>query len=188
MPRKPKVSVRLDEAELAQQPVLPGERVELAAALHAFVTWATSTTMRELLMAESQFPLAGDLPAFLVVNQLIHRRFARPTDMADAIQTGRSNVSKIVRRLEEAGLVGRAPYPGDGRNSAIGLTTAGRQVALRIAEAAGRLYGTALLGWTAEELSEFERLAVKFTVSLNRATRSSIERAGGIRLETDPRE
>jgi DNA-binding MarR family transcriptional regulator len=106
--------------------------------------------------------------------------------MADAIQTGRSNVSKIVRRLEAAGLVGRAPHPEDGRNSAIGLTAAGRQVALRIADAAGRLYGTALLDWTPKELREFERLAVKFAVSLNQATGSAIERAAGVRLEADP--
>jgi DNA-binding MarR family transcriptional regulator len=186
MPRKPNASVHLDEAELAQEPVLPSGRVELASALQGFVTWATSTSMRESLMAESRFPLPGDLPAFLVVNQLIYRRFARPTDLADAIQTGRSNVSKIVRRLEEAGLVGRAPHPGDARNSAIGLTAAGRQVALRIAEAAGRLYGTALLGWTPKELREFERLAVKFAVSLNQATGSALERTAGVRLGTNP--
>lgn len=102
MPKRPhrSVELRADPEELRS--LVAGLSGSWAQAMQAFVTWANSTTLRELLMIQSEFPLAGDLPAFLLVNQLAYRGAARPTDMADAIGTGRSNVSKIVRRLEGA--------------------------------------------------------------------------------------
>ncbi len=113
--------------------------------MQALITAMNSTTLRETVMAGSNFPLEDDMPAFLLVNQLIYRTTARPSEVADAIGTGRSNVSKIVRRLEHAGLVGRMPDPDDGRQSVIGLTAEGRQVAQRIVDVSSESfceYGT----------------------------------------------
>lgn len=49
----------------------------------------------------------------------------RPSVLADEVATGRANVSKVVKRLEEEGLVVRRPDPGDSRASLIALTSLG---------------------------------------------------------------
>jgi len=181
MPRRPHDSVNLESVPGALEPLLQGRGADLSTALQATVTWANSSSYRETLMRESGFPLADDSAAFLLLNQLIYRVTARPTDMADAIRTGRSNVSKIVRRLEQAGLVGRMPDPTDGRQSVIGLTQSGREMGQRILEVNERLYGSAFSEWTADELDLFEALFVKFVDALDDAG-AGIERAAGVRL------
>lgn len=167
-------------SEDAFVPLLGADGPDLRVALHAIVTWSTSTSTRERLMQDSRFPLPGDLSAFLLVNQLIYRGAIRPTDVADAIDTGRSNVSKIVRRLEDAGLVARAHHPADDRGVVIVLTESGRRVGERISEAIDRANEPAADDWTAEELRMLETLVVKLARSLNALPGSPLTRAAGV--------
>lgn len=148
-------------------PVLGAAGPDLSSALQAIVTWATSSAFRERLLRASDFPIPGDLPAFLLVNQLTYRGVARPTDLADAIQTGRSNVSKIVRRLEDAGLVERAPDPRDDRAVIVLLTEEGRAVSRRIVSTALAEFGGALDDWSQADIAELERLLVRLARSLD---------------------
>ena len=181
MPRRPHASVDLESVDGALEPLVRGRGADLSTALQAMITWANSSSFRELLMRESGFPLRDDSAAFLLLNQLIYRVTARPTDMADAIRTGRSNVSKIVRRLEQEGLVGRMPDPDDGRQSVIGLTSAGRALGERILQVSLRLYGSAFGEWTTEEFDLFEALFVKFVAALDDAG-AGVARTAGVRL------
>jgi DNA-binding MarR family transcriptional regulator len=162
-------------AEATDDPTLPGRTIpilgadgpDLSSALQAIVTWGTSSAFRERLLRTSDFPIPGDLPAFLLVNQLTYRGAARPTDLADAIQTGRSNVSKIVRRLEEVGLVERAPDPRDDRAVIVLLTDAGRAASRRIVSSALAEFGGALDDWSQDDIDELERLLVRLARSLD---------------------
>lgn len=184
MPRPPKGQggMRPEVTASATSP-LTGPELNMQAAMQALVTWADSSSLQATLMDKSDFPLPGDLPAFLLVNQLTYRGAARPTDLADAIRTGRSNVSKIVRRLEAADLVSRAANPDNGRESVIFLTPHGREVAQRILNAAEGPYVNPFDGWTEEELFELDRLVVKLARSLNRASGNALERSAGYALE-----
>ncbi|MFT4030115.1 MAG: MarR family transcriptional regulator [Protaetiibacter sp.] len=148
-------------------PLQGADGPDFGTAMQAIVTWGTSSAFRERLLRESSFPIPGDLPAFLLVNQLVYRGAARPTDLADAIQTGRSNVSKIVRRLEAAGLVERAPDPRDERGVIVLLTEEGRKAGTRIVDTALASFGGALDGWTEDEFRQLERLLVKLARSLD---------------------
>jgi DNA-binding MarR family transcriptional regulator len=75
------------------------------------------------LVAEQQLSLA----AYDVLVQLVeapgHR--LRMTELADAVLLSRSGVTRLVDRLEKAGLVSRTPVAGDGRGVAAELTEAG---------------------------------------------------------------
>src|ERR1700712_3677463 len=51
----------------------------------------------------------------------------RPSFLAVQLATGRANVSKVVRLLEEQGLIARAPDPVDSRASLLALTPSGQQ-------------------------------------------------------------
>lgn len=149
------------------KPLVGADGPDLATAFQAIVTWATSTAFRETLMKESGFPLEGDLPAFLLVNQLIYRGAARPTDLADAIQTGRSNVSKIVRRLEEAGLVTRGRDPRDDRGVVVALTPGGREAAGRIIVLGLADPRNVIARWSEREVATLERLLISLATEID---------------------
>ncbi len=86
---------------------------------HAVVTRALEG---ELLAAEDL-----SLAAYDVLVQLVeapqHR--LRMTELADAVLLSRSGVTRLVDRLEHAGLVHRCRVEGDGRGVAAELTAAG---------------------------------------------------------------
>ncbi|MGW0704471.1 MarR family winged helix-turn-helix transcriptional regulator [Streptomyces sp. NPDC002643] len=147
-------------------PIAGGDGPTLRSALQAVVTWGTSRSLREQVMTDCGFPLPEDLPAFLVVNQLVYRGIARPTELADAVDTTRSNMSKIVSRLEEAGLVFRATDPRDDRGVVIGLSREGRALGHRVVRAV-MPNEQKLPGWSAEEIDTLERLLIKFAATID---------------------
>ncbi|HZG90859.1 MAG TPA: MarR family transcriptional regulator [Pseudonocardia sp.] len=86
---------------------------------HAAITRALEAE----LLAEQQLSLA----AYDVLVQLVEApgRRLRMTELADAVLLSRSGVTRLVDRLEKAGLVSRCPVAGDGRGVAAELTEAG---------------------------------------------------------------
>ncbi len=86
---------------------------------HALVT----RSLEAELVAGQQLSLA----AYDVLVQLVeapgHR--LRMTELAEAVLLSRSGVTRLVDRLEKAGLVSRTPVAGDGRGVAAELTEAG---------------------------------------------------------------
>ncbi len=98
---------------------------EQLAAWRAFLR-AHATIIRELeseLVAEQRLSLA----AYDVLVQLAEapERRLRMTELADAVLLSRSGVTRLVDRLERAGLVTRARVADDGRGVAAQLTDAG---------------------------------------------------------------
>ncbi len=165
---------------MSSAPLFHGRGANFSLALQALLTSMNSTAVRESILEASNFPLPGDMPAFLLLNQLIYRTTARPTDVADAIGTGRSNVSKIVRRLEVAGLVGRMPDPQNGRQSMIGLTPAGREVAERIVAVSSDAYELIFDDWTDDEFAQLEQLVVRMVTSMDARLDHQIEKTSGV--------
>ncbi|OLT03889.1 MarR family transcriptional regulator [Pseudonocardia sp. CNS-004] len=87
---------------------------------------AHASVMRTLeaeLLAEQDLPLAS----YDVLVQLAEApgRRLRMTELADAVLLSRSGVTRLVDRLEKAGLVARCPVETDGRGVAARLTDAG---------------------------------------------------------------
>ena len=173
----------ITDVELSPQRAKPLARLhgsDVRAVVQALVTWGTSAALRDTVIERSGFPLPGDMQAFLLVNQLVYRGAASPTEMADAMQTGRSNVSKIVRRLEEADLVQRIADPKDDRGVVVALTDTGRVVGLQIMATAEMLSLPPDEDWSAEDRSELERLMVKMTKGIDRATEGAFSRVTGL--------
>jgi DNA-binding MarR family transcriptional regulator len=56
----------------------------------------------------------------------------RPQEMETRLLLAQHNVSRLIDRLVEAGLVERQPYAGDGRGQVIAITTAGRDLQKRM--------------------------------------------------------
>jgi DNA-binding MarR family transcriptional regulator len=180
MPRPPADAVLLDSDPDLMRAVVGGDGLDARAAMQAIVTWASSGSRREDLLRRSRFPLEGDMLAFLVVNQLAYRGATRPTELADAVDTGRSNLSKVVRRLEVAGLVGRMTNPVDGRETMIALTPDGRSVAERIVAASEDDFAGALAEWSDAERERFEDLIIRLVRDLDRRVGGEIQRVAGV--------
>jgi len=179
MPRRPHSAVPLPSTPEIMAPVVGGGGLDARAAMQAIVTWAASGSRREDLLHRSAFPLPDDMLAFLVMNQLAYRGAARPTELADAAHTGRSNLSKVVRRLEEAELVGRMANPDDGRETMIALTPAGREVAGRIVAASETDFAEAIDAWSDAERETFEGLLVRLVQDLDRRVDGEVQRVSG---------
>lgn len=167
MPRPPRHAlVDATELELAPLPV-PGRR-DLGAALAALVHWADSRHVRDDVRRAAGFP-GEDLLEFLAVNQLTLRGPLRPTELADALQTSRPNLSKVARRLEVLGLAARTADPADDRGVLLALTPAGRDVGRRILEHGRRTLEEALRGWSTADVDTFEALFARFVTDLTPA-------------------
>lgn len=183
MPRPPSASVSLESTPETTKAVVGEGGLNARAAMQALVTWASSMTRREDLLHRSGFPLPDDMLAFLVMNQLAYRGVARPTELADAVHTGRSNLSKVVRRLESAGLVGRMTNPHDGRETMIGMTTEGRDVARRIVATSDLDLASAISDWSDDDRVLFEGLLVRLVRSLDESVDGSLRRVSGVGWE-----
>lgn len=132
-------------------PVLAPDPLDLRVSLAAIVHWADSHELRVRVMRDVAFPV-DDLPMFLTVNQLSYRGAMRPTDLALILGTGKANMSKIAKRLQDAGLILRVPAADDERSTLIALTPAGRQIGERIMRHAQESLDATVADWSAEDL------------------------------------
>ena len=121
--------------------------------------------LEELL--QRQFHIAhGEFEVLLRLSWAADRQM-RIRDLADASVLTRSGMSRLVDRLEQAGLVRRATAPEDARGAYAILTPAG-QARIAAAEASNMAYvrATFLSLYTAVELAQMEEFWTRF---LNRA-------------------
>lgn len=86
----------------------------------------------------------------------------RPSAIAERMATGASNVSKILLRLEEAGLVGRERDRDDARATRVMLTDAGRKASVRLDKIGSHTLERLLASWSAQERVIFARLLGRF--------------------------
>ncbi|MCF4128981.1 MarR family winged helix-turn-helix transcriptional regulator [Methylobacterium sp. SyP6R] len=69
------------------------------------------------------------IPQFDVLSTLSEREGLTQQDLAERLYVTKGNVSGLIDRLVEAGLVERRPIPGDRRSHALHLTEAGLTLA-----------------------------------------------------------
>jgi DNA-binding MarR family transcriptional regulator len=81
-----------------------------------------------------------------------------------------STVAKSVRRLEAGGLVSRSRSPRDGRVTLVHLTEAGRALRGPVTAAWAELQATVAAELTGAEQIDFQRLARKILVGIDRAS------------------
>jgi len=81
---------------------------------------AMSSRLRAIGLSVAQFDLLSTLTEAEGITQ---------RDLAERLYVTKGNVSGLVDRLVEAGLVDRKPIPGDRRSHALHLTSEGRRLA-----------------------------------------------------------
>ncbi len=172
MPRDKRVGGRDGLDSHARAPLAP--HGGFGSAIESLIVWASSATLRADVMRTIDFPLPHDVPAFLLVNQLVYRGASRPVAIAEAMQTTTSNITKVVQRLERAGLVHRAPDPVDRRGVEVALTEVGREAGHRLLAYFARLFDAAYAGWSPEDRRAYEAASVRFARALVAAAEETL--------------
>jgi DNA-binding MarR family transcriptional regulator len=83
-----------------------------------------------------------------------------PSELADRERVKRPTATRVIARLEGAGLVDRARDPQDGRSSLVGLTPAGRELVARVRARKDVYLARRLRELDAEERATLDRAAV----------------------------
>jgi DNA-binding MarR family transcriptional regulator len=113
-------------------------------------------------MASELRGLGLSIPQFDALSTLTEREGMTQQDLAARLYVTKGNVSGLIDRLVEAGLVERRPIPGDRRSHALHLTAAGADLATR-GIAAQKAYVARTLGQLPEgDIADFERLVLKW--------------------------
>lgn len=119
--------------------------------LNRRVTGAMSGVLRGLGLS---------IPQFDLISTLGEREGLTQQELAQRLYVTKGNVSGLVDRLVEAGLVERRPIPGDRRSHALHLTAEGRRLAAT-GLAAQAAYVTRTLGRLPEaDLAALERIVL----------------------------
>jgi DNA-binding MarR family transcriptional regulator len=106
--------------------------------------------------------LGLSIPQFDLLSTLTEREGVSQQELAQRLYVTKGNVSGLVDRLVEAGLVERRALPGDRRSHALHLTPGGIDLATR-GIAAQKAYVARTLGRLAPgDIADFERLVLKW--------------------------
>src|SRR5918994_247593 len=128
----PMARKRVDVATRARRPSDFPYRSPLLANLSALILLWESPAVQGQILAKTGETL--DQPSHQTLRHLLAWGPMRPTALAETLGTGASYVSKIVRRLEEDGLVQRSTDPADRRASLVTLTERFVSDAIRAAQ------------------------------------------------------
>lgn len=149
-------------------------RSDLMASLGALLNLWDSPGFHLVVETSRGAPL--DDAAHRMIRHLSFRGPMRPSALADELGTGRSNISKIVRRLEREGLVTKGEDGDDSRATRVRLTPAGLEVAQRFYDLGDRLAAQVLQDWDEGDVQAYTRLMERFT-------RSAIGHAHAVRRQ-----
>lgn len=136
-------------------------RSELLASLSALILLWESPGLQSEILSSSGEPI--DQPAHQALRHLAAGQPMRPSDLAQVMATGASNISKILKRLEAEGLVEREPDPADTRSTTITLTKAGAAAARHIYDLGDDMIAQVLAGWSPRDIARYTELTQRFT-------------------------
>ncbi len=92
----------------------------------------------------------------------------RMSQLAESVGTTPPTVTKLVKDLEEKGLVARVSDEQDGRASILSLTTKGQEVAEAIGQARLQSLAEVLTDWDPDELETIDRLLERLRADMRR--------------------
>ena len=120
--------------------------------------WARLVRAEQTVLAKIEAELkAADLPPLSWYDVLLELSRAedgrlRPLELERRTLLAQYNASRLIDRMEKAGLVERRPHPEDGRGQLVAITAAGRALQKRI----WKSYGPAIARHVGEKLRPAE--------------------------------
>jgi DNA-binding MarR family transcriptional regulator len=121
--------------------------------------WESPQFQSEVLTRSGE-PL--DQPSHQLLRLLGFSGPLRPSQIADRLKTGASNVSKMLRRLENNGWLERKPDPDDARATLVGLTPEGNKAAQHVFDLGDDMIAQVLQNWSSRDLEHYTDLTRRF--------------------------
>ncbi|MGW9131818.1 MarR family winged helix-turn-helix transcriptional regulator [Streptomyces sp. NPDC055681] len=149
----------------------PAKAAELTAIHDSFSSilsrWS-ATSIQDVILARAEAGI--DPTAMTVLNALMRAGgSARPSYVAQQTGTGASNVSKVLARMEERGLVVRTTDPTDQRATTITVTTAARRIHQSIVDTSCDMLTELLHDWPSADVKQFSTLLARYAETLQDA-------------------
>lgn len=117
-----------------------------------------------LVGERSGVPLRGN--ALVTLWRLVTEGPQRISELAIRAGIDVSTMSRLLRQLEQAGLVARGRNPDDLRSVEVHITELGLDVHRRVSEAAASIIGEVVAPWPADQRVAFVEYLQHFTVDL----------------------
>lgn len=137
-----------------------GYRPRLLSSLSELILiWDSPALQGEILAKSGE---ARDQASHQALRHLFARGPIRPSGLAEALGTGASNVSKIVRRLVQDGYVEREADVADGRACLITLTPEGETAAREVYILGDRMISEVLDAWSSDDIRRYTTLTERF--------------------------
>src|SRR5689334_4070614 len=133
-------------------------RMKHAPSDETVTAWARLVRAEQTVLEKIEAELkAAGLPALSWYDVLLELSRAqdgrlRPLELERRTLLAQYNASRLIDRMEKAGLVARLPHPEDGRGQLVAITNEGRAMQKRI----WKVYGPAIARHVGERLSRGE--------------------------------
>ena len=138
----------------------------LERAVPMLVRWFTRSDVRAAMLADTD-PALSATDAWLL-GRITDTGPVRLSELADWQEVDRSTMTTQVRRLEQIGLVSRAPDPRDGRASLVRATRTGAARHRRTKQTARAVYENLLADWSEGDLQAAAQVAGRLVEALER--------------------
>ena len=117
--------------------------------IHHLLLLAFSRSNRAMLARTRAVGLKPGQPK--VLEHLLHHDGCNQQAIADACVMDKSTAASVLSRMEEGGLIDRAPTPGDRRGTRVEMTALGREAALCVQAFGDQVDEICLQGMSNEE-------------------------------------
>jgi len=118
-------------------------------------------------MSDALKAIGMDLPTWRAL-MILHERSPRSvSEIAVQAVVRLSTMTRVVRRLERAGLVHLATRSSDARVTEVQITTRGEEALRRVREVAGRVYARAFADFSPREIELLNGLLVRVMSNLS---------------------
>jgi DNA-binding MarR family transcriptional regulator len=123
--------------------------------------------------------LGLSVPQFDLLSTLTEREGLSQQELAERLYVTKGNVSGLLDRMVEAGLVERRAIPGDRRSNALYLTEKGRSLAEKGIAAQKSYVGGTLGGLPPQDLADLERIVLAWRERARMAENATLARLEG---------
>lgn len=117
-------------------------------------------------MAKVKIPEGSERAAYGLLFPLVHRGDMRAAELAEAVHSDPSTVSRHIAHLIEKDLVRRVPDQQDGRASLLTLTNDGRALCDQLHDQRANVLAGLVTEWSERDLTELARLLDRFNTDM----------------------
>lgn len=156
------------ESEFAAErhAVLGSERAEALAALESEFTDLFARVRRSYLDGAERIASGLSPSAYKLFGIIARRGPLTPSDLAERTLSDRSQVSRLIRELEDHQLIQRTPDPRDGRSFSLSATENGLNRLLEARRLEANRSIRALSDWEIDDINQLARLLNALTEAM----------------------